>query len=141
MGSCLLSDALGLADVHTLACQVGRLQRLNLSGYVVSCEPPCCHMQDEEDLPVVAQPGSPEPNENNPFLAGLQQSGISMTGNLAAHVLLNCYLLHCVVHMHRPFNTAFQHSPQATAHRAFRHSLSTQPTKEGRLEDGPSSDS
>ncbi|KAL0039470.1 hypothetical protein WJX79_009541 [Trebouxia sp. C0005] len=37
--------------------------------------------KEEEELPMVAQPGSPEPNENNPFLSGLQQSGISITGN------------------------------------------------------------
>ncbi|DBA85759.1 TPA: hypothetical protein ACH3X1_005319 [Trebouxia sp. C0004] len=42
---------------------------------------PALLTKEEEELPVVAQPGSPEPNENNPFLSGLQQSGISITGN------------------------------------------------------------
>ena len=37
-------------------------------------------MQEEEELPVHVQPGSPEANENNPFLSSLQQSGISVTG-------------------------------------------------------------
>ena len=36
-------------------------------------------MQAEAELPVTAVPESPEANENNPFLSGLQQSGISMT--------------------------------------------------------------
>ena len=37
-------------------------------------------LQQQEDLPVSVQPGSPETSENNPFLSSLQQSGISMTG-------------------------------------------------------------
>ena len=51
-------------------------QRLTMSTWVVN-------IQEEEELPVMAQPGSPEPNENNPFLSGLQQSGISITGMTA----------------------------------------------------------
>ena len=48
------------------------------------------NVQEEEELPVVAQPGSPEPNENNPFLSGLQQSGISITGMTSLLVLPGC---------------------------------------------------
>ena len=51
------------------------------------------NIQEEEELPVVAQPGSPEPNpttENNPFLSGLQQSGISITGMTALLALPGC---------------------------------------------------
>ena len=55
------------------------------------CNAHYCMAQEEEDLPVVAQPGSPEPNENNPFLSGLQQSGISITGDYAYALFVhNC---------------------------------------------------
>jgi len=60
-------------------------QRLTMSARVVN-------IQEEEELPVVAQPGSPEPNENNPFLSGLQQSGISITGMTALLGLPGCHL-------------------------------------------------
>ncbi len=49
------------------------------------------NIQEEEELPVVAQPGSPEPNKNNPFLSGLQQSGISITGLTALLALPGCH--------------------------------------------------
>ena len=66
-------------------------------------------LQEEEDLPVQVQPGSPEANENNPFLSSLQQSGISVTGlqHIAYHQITAQITVHvcvpskgCVVILH-----------------------------------------
>ena len=65
------------------AAQLATKQRLTMSTCVVNA-------QEEEELPVVAQPGSLEPNENNPFLSGLQQSGISITGMTTLLALPGC---------------------------------------------------
>jgi len=69
-------------------CIVRRtIHQLAMSARVVN-------IQEEEELPVVAQPGSPEPNENNPFLSGLQQSGIFITGMTALLAPPGCHFVY-----------------------------------------------